>query len=291
MKSNTIINPHHFNPRVLFIMRRFFDSTDKIESHSHDFLSLIYILNGEGKYEMGGRMYDVSSGTFFICNPDVTHHSSDWKPENRGIPRRYFSLRLKGCRNHLIPKNEEPLFDFKHYGQAFLNSIGEVMVEQQKNDETSILMLKCIIMKMLVYIIKERYISVCKPKKPVISLERYEKTEMVNNIRAFITENYMKPLSLAQISANTYLSPIYVSKVFKEAVGESPITYLIRIRLSKACELLENSDIPIKDIAEQVGYPDAYYFSKLFKKYFGVSPAHYRRVKEKPVFRVPSSED
>ncbi len=274
-------------------MRRFFDSTDKIESHSHDFLSLIYILNGEGKYEMGGRMYDVSSGTFFICNPDVTHHRI--LTGNQRIEEFHVGisdLRLKGLpENHLIPKNEEPLFDFKHYGQAFLNSIGEVMVEQQKNDETSILMLKCIIMKMLVYIIKERYISVCKPKKPVISLERYEKTEMVNNIRAFITENYMKPLSLAQISANTYLSPIYVSKVFKEAVGESPITYLIRIRLSKACELLENSDIPIKDIAEQVGYPDAYYFSKLFKKYFGVSPAHYRRVKEKPVFRVPSSED
>lgn len=270
-------------------MRRFFDSTDKIQSHSHDFLSLIYILSGEGQYEVGGKIYDVCAGTFFIINPDVKHHrvlSGNQRIEEFHVG--ISDLHLKGLpENYLIPKNEEPLFTFNHYGQAFVNGIGEIMVEQQKNDETSILMLKCIIMKLLVYIIKERYISLCEPKKSVISLERYEKTAMVENIRAFITENYMKPISLAQISANTYLSPIYVSKVFKEAIGESPINYLIRVRLSKACELLDNSDVSVKEIASQVGYTDAYYFSKLFKKYFGISPMNYRKAKKKPVFKIP----
>ena len=274
-----IINPHHFNPSVLFIMRRFFDSTDRIESHSHDFLSLIYILGGEGKYEVGGRIYDVSAGTFFICNPHVTHHrilTGNQRIEefHVGISNLHLKCLPENC---LIPENEEPLFTFKHYGQAFFNSIGEVIIEQKKNDETSALMLKCIIMKMLVFIIKERYYSLCMPKDPLITLEKYEKTAMVDNIRAFITENYMKPLSLAQISANTYLNPIYVSKVFKEITGEPPINYLIRVRLSRACELLKNTEAPIKEIAAQVGYKDVYYFSKLFKKYYGISPMHYRK--------------
>ena len=115
----------------------------------------------------------------------------------------------------------------------------------------------------------------------MISIERYEKTAMVDNIISYINENYMKPISLAQISQNAYLSPIYVSKVFKDATGESPINYLIKLRLSKACELLEDSNGSIKEIARQVGYADAYYFSKLFKKYYGISPVHYRRKKEK----------
>ena len=174
MKSNTIINPHHFNPKVLFIMQ-IFDSTDKAQSHSHDYLSLIYILSGEGKYEVGGKIYDVSTGTFFICNPDVTHHrilSGNQRIEEFHVG--ITDLHLKGLpQNYLIPENEEPLFVFKHYGQAFFNSIGEVMVEQQKNDETSILMLKCIIMKLLVYIIRTLFFSL--RQKPVISLERYEK--------------------------------------------------------------------------------------------------------------------
>ncbi|ANW97830.1 AraC family transcriptional regulator [Thermoclostridium stercorarium subsp. thermolacticum DSM 2910] len=283
-----IINPHHFNPRVLFIMRRFFDQANKTESHSHDFLSLIYILGGEGKYEVGGKIYDVGAGTFFICNPEVTHHRIlTGKQRIEEFHVGISDLHLKGLpENYLIPKGEEPLFGLNRYRQEVISCINEIISEQQRNDETSVLMLKCIVMKLLVYIIKERYFSVCRPEKDVIPIERYGKTAMVDNIIAFLNENYMKPISLAQISANTYLSPVYVSKVFKDATGESPINYLIHLRLSKACELLESSDASVKEIARQVGYTDAYYFSKLFKKYYGISPMHYRKAGGKAAFRA-----
>jgi AraC-like DNA-binding protein len=247
-------------------------------------------MSGEGKYEIAGEIYDVCEGMFFICNPNVTHHrilsgSQRIEEFHVGIS----NLHLKGLpENHLTPKGENPLFSFKHYGVQFSNSIGEIIVEQQKNDEGSVLMLKCIVMKLLVYIIKERYVPDCKHEKNVFMLEQYEKTAMINNIRAFITENYMKPISLAKISENTYLSPVYVSKVFKDATGESPINYLIRVRLFKACELLNETSYSIKEIASFVGYEDAYYFSRLFKKYFGMPPMSYRKAKEKPKFRIPS---
>lgn len=285
-----ILNPQHFNPRVLYIMRRFFDCKDKMQSHSHDFLSLIYIMTGEAHYEIGGKIYPVSAGTFFICNPEVTHHrivENGERIEEFQVGITNFGL--KGFPpNHLIPRGEEPLHTFVQYGQAFFNSIDEIIVEQQKNDEASILMLKCIVMKQLVYIMKERYISAEAREKSMFHLERYDKEAIASNILAFINENYMKPISLAKISENTYLSPIYVSRVFKETTGESPINYLIRIRLSKACELLADKHISIKKIAGMVGYEDAYYFSKLFKKYFGVSPMSWRKAKEKSVFKVPT---
>jgi len=70
-----------------------------------------------------------------------------------------------------------------------------------------------------------------------------------------------------------YLSPVYISKIFKEETGESPINHLIRIRLTKAQEMLNTGDVPIKVIARNVGYEDAYYFSKLYKKYYGIPPS------------------
>ena len=73
-----------------------------------------------------------------------------------------------------------------------------------------------------------------------------------------------------------YLSPVYISKIFKEIMGDSPINYLIKIRLSKAKELLNNSNTPIKTIAKMIGYNDPYYFSKLFKKYYGISPNKFK---------------
>jgi Transcriptional regulator containing an amidase domain and an AraC-type DNA-binding HTH domain len=83
---------------------------------------------------------------------------------------------------------------------------------------------------------------------------------------------------LEQIAHNIYLSPVYISKIFKEETGESPINYLIKIRLEKAKDILLNSDSgSIKSIANQVGYDDVYHFSKLFKKYYGYSPLYYKK--------------
>lgn len=86
----------------------------------------------------------------------------------------------------------------------------------------------------------------------------------------------MNDISLNTISQNMYLSPVYISKIFKELMGDSPINYLIKIRLSKAKELLKKEKLPIKVIAKMVGYNDPYYFSKHFKKFYGVSPAKFK---------------
>lgn len=76
-----------------------------------------------------------------------------------------------------------------------------------------------------------------------------------------------------------YLSPVYISKIFKEETGESPINYLIKIRLEKARDILLTSEGgSIKSIANSVGYEDVYHFSKLFKKYYGISPLYYKKI-------------
>ena len=69
----------------------------------------------------------------------------------------------------------------------------------------------------------------------------------------------------------------YISKLFREEVGDSPINYLIKVRLAKAKELIEESGLPIKAVAKKVGYDDAYHFSKLFKKYYGSPPSSLRK--------------
>jgi YesN/AraC family two-component response regulator len=94
-------------------------------------------------------------------------------------------------------------------------------------------------------------------------------------------EHYSEAISLESLSKSAYLSPVYLSKIFKEETGDSPINYLINMRLNKAKELLEEGDLSIKTIAKSVGYNDAYYFSKLFKKHFGVSPL---KLKQKQVW-------
>ena len=137
-------------------------------------------------------------------------------------------------------------------------------------------MLKALVMKLLVLLDRELNEDVNELIKHDISFKSREKKVIVENITEYLSRNYVKDISLETLSENMYLSPVYISKIFKEIMGDSPINYLIKIRLSKAKELLNNSNTPIKTIAKMVGYNDPYYFSKLFKKYYGISPNKFK---------------
>ena len=83
-----------------------------------------------------------------------------------------------------------------------------------------------------------------------------------------------------QIAENMYLSPFYISKIFKSETGDTPIRHLINIRLEKAKELLENGyGGSVQEIAAMVGYDDAYHFSKLFKKRYNITPTQAKRAR------------
>lgn len=77
------------------------------------------------------------------------------------------------------------------------------------------------------------------------------------------------------------LSPVPLAlllNVFKERRGQSLMNYFIRLKVQKACQLLDQTRLPMVEIAAQLGYEDPYYFSRLFKKIQGCSPAHYREM-------------
>lgn len=73
-----------------------------------------------------------------------------------------------------------------------------------------------------------------------------------------------------------HLSPSRFAAVFKEAVGLAPVDYLLKLRLQRAQQLLLDRDLSVEHVAVQVGYRDAFYFSRLFKAHHGMSPRGYR---------------
>ena len=152
-----------------------------------------------------------------------------------------------------------------------------MIAERESNQVGRYFMFKTHLMQMLLLVMREiAHIEKCDQKG--CNFESYNKSYAVNRIINYLNENYEHKISLEQIAHNMYLSPVYISKIFKEETGESPINYLIKIRLEKAKDILLNSDSgSIKNIANQVGYDDVYHFSKLFKKYYGISPLYYKK--------------
>lgn len=100
---------------------------------------------------------------------------------------------------------------------------------------------------------------------------------LIVKIQEYINQNYMDPsLSLTRISEEFHISENYFSYLFKREVSENFSTYLEKLRMAKAKELVTESDTSISDLYQYVGYNNAASFRRVFKKNFGVSPREMR---------------
>lgn len=98
----------------------------------------------------------------------------------------------------------------------------------------------------------------------------------IEDAKKYISANYQRDISLDEISKQLNISPYYFSKLFKEEVGENFIEYVTAMRIGKAKEMLKDIDRSIKEVGICVGYSDPNYFSRIFKKYEGMTPTEFR---------------
>lgn len=92
----------------------------------------------------------------------------------------------------------------------------------------------------------------------------------------FLEANYQQKVSLRRLAKSLHLSPSRFCVLFKTETGVSPQQHLKCLRLTRACQLLADSFLPIKAVAYEVGYPDSNYFMREFKKHYGQTPSQYR---------------
>ena len=101
---------------------------------------------------------------------------------------------------------------------------------------------------------------------------------LVEEAKEYIRNNYMdSDISVEKLCSKLHISPAYFSTIFKKETDMSFVNYLTEVRLEEAIKLLNTTDSKTYIIAEKVGYPEANYFSYVFKKKFKVSPSKYRK--------------
>lgn len=107
--------------------------------------------------------------------------------------------------------------------------------------------------------------------KPKNELEK-----LVDKVVHYISQNIQSPISLQSVADLLYLSPAYLSRIFSKEIHTGFIDYINSVRVAKSCELLINSNKPVKQLAKDMGYSQTSYFAKIFKRYTGMTPLNYR---------------
>ncbi|NVB76644.1 helix-turn-helix domain-containing protein, partial [Phocaeicola vulgatus] len=89
-------------------------------------------------------------------------------------------------------------------------------------------------------------------------------------------ENYNRKVRVDELADRIGINRSYLAKSFKKLMGCSPQQFLVNLRMEKAVGMLKNTDLPVNQIAAQVGYENPLTFSKIFKQRYGISPKNYR---------------
>ncbi|HEX3014837.1 MAG TPA: AraC family transcriptional regulator, partial [Desulfobacteria bacterium] len=100
--------------------------------------------------------------------------------------------------------------------------------------------------------------------------------QAVQTVADFITKNYRKKLTIEEIAQVVYLSPCYLSRVFKQSLGCTLMEYLTQVRVEQAKQMLRKPKYNVMQAAVECGFEDPAYFTRVFKKVEGITPSKFK---------------
>jgi len=224
---------------------------------------LFYVWSGEGEVVLNGKPYAVGKGSCFLFRPG-DHTSATHNPQ-KPLVLTYIHFDLSETAS-LIPEPYRVLddtFDFEHLLSRYVRLF---LVRTFAAEEEARLILKQLVIHLLRYDLAE----------PVERKATNQLTESIHEIANYIQQHPGKAHRVDDLAARAGLSSRYFSIKFKELIGMSVQTYMIRTRIERAQHLLMHAGMNVTEVADALGYRDIFFFSRQFKQYTGKSPSEIR---------------
>lgn len=240
-----------------------------------DYAMLIYCIDGEGWYQIEHKKYSLRKDEYVILPPYIPYSFG----ANNENPWSIYWLHYKGENaSYYQHSNYTP----KHIQN---NDCSRLQNRLQLFEE----IYHCFSLSYT----KEfmRYTSACLQLflSSFIYLEQYHSIQTLTNrnlsfsgkVIHYMQENIHSALTLEQISAYFNYSPSHFSTLFQKETGASPIHYFLRLKIQKACQYIELTNLKLQEISMALGFEEASYFSRLFTKIMGIPPSVYRKRERK----------
>ena len=234
--------------------------------------TLHIIINGSGSIEFNNITECLSSGYCFLIPPNETFIYK----QNNNDPWEYVWFEFDGDAVPNLIKSTNFAKDYFFKITSFDNILKSILhykslyTKRKKDSDT---------LFSTAYLLDIFTVLINDTQRRIENVDLNKFQLKIIKIKRYIDDNYNDPdLNIATIASHFYFTQSYLTRLFKKYTKITPIQYLIKVRMEKASELLRQDNFSVQQIAESVGYKNQFYFSKEFKKYFGIMPSKYKNL-------------
>lgn len=229
-----------------------------LDEHKHDDIELIYFIDGEGQIK---TLLGKENLTFY----DVLIHPA-------GVSHREFiDLHLRQEVINLVIRCEEKLaFQLRESfilndDTGMIRTVFKMIEYHSANqDEYTEKIIEYYLRILATYLLKSK------------NDNSGQENDIIGRMMEYVKDNYMNNLRVEDLAIATHVSESYLSRVMRKHMGTSPMRYVHSIRIEAAKRYLK-TEISVEDVAANIGYQEAKYFSTIFKKITGMTPSSYRK--------------
>jgi len=253
--------------------------------HFHDFIELVFILNGQGTQVLEGNEYLVSAGDVFVLQGNQRHYFKDSGSVE------IVNLMFDGLNNPTIITDKvkqldgykalfilEPQYRSNYHFKnmlhltrdelATIEVILNTMFAEQNQKMAGYEIILVNRLEELIILLSRQYSSIKTTKAKALV--------RIGKVIDYLENNFRENIYIETLSEIAFMSKRNFMRTFHGAVGSSPINYLKQVRLQKARALLRESNLQVDEISSACGFADSNYFIKCFRQAYGTTPNKFR---------------
>ena len=281
----TKLNWQDFEFQVLYCVH---DRVSSVrDAHAHDdFYELVVVREGSASHGFGGTKNRITSGDVFLILPGETHYYAEARRlgiYNILFSRQFFAQLLAEFQGTAeigaylgLPGDSAPgirTLEIRHFDRRLFFQVtellDEILLEEKENRSGARLVVLANALKLLTLI--------CRDAKRNTAAEPGDAVYKINRIVSELNSAFAEEWTLQSMAEASGFSVGCFRQQFRRIVGDSPIAWLLSLRLEKAAHLLRSTSLPVADIAEVCGFRDSNYFSRQFRRKFDCSPRTFRQ--------------
>lgn len=226
--------------------------------------------HGKGSLMYGGKQYELGTGDCVMidCRQNYAHSTADDLWTIRWV--HFTGPSMPVIYNKYLERGGRPAFHPEQTFEQYCSILKQIYETAMSDSYVRDMEINTLLSEMLTYLMKDAW----NPDSEENSKERTD----ISAVKAYLDLHSSEKITLDELSEHFFLEKTYLSRLFKDTYGTSPIDYVIQNRITNAKTKLRFTDMTIEEIAYACGFNSSTYFSRIFRKIENMSPREYREL-------------